>query len=344
MKKSSNTTGMTFAGTFTLTSLAAYSIFGNSPTEIKIFSITGLLLAALLFIFEPMPPISRRKTTICLALEAAIGVTIMIINRGDTPFAVIFFILSAQSVAALKSKSGFLWITAYVVASGAIFFHFVGFPKGLIDLAMFGSGYFFFGIFALSWAKTDAANQRNEELLAKLEEAHRLLQEQAVRDPLTNLFNRRYLEETLNREMARAHRQDLTIGLIFIDIDHFKKLNDQYGHPAGDQVLRQLADVIFRYCREEDIPCRFGGEEFLIVLPGIPPELLSRRAEQWREAAENMFINWEGSTLKITISLGTALFPCDADNSQDLIRCADQALYRAKENGRNRVEQYSPAQ
>ncbi len=332
---------MNFAGTFTLTSLAAYSLLGTAPANIKALTVIGLLFMVFLFIIEPIQPVSRWKTYTCLFFEATIGATLLTLNRGDTPFAVVFFVLSAQTVSALKTKAGFLWITAYVIASGIIFFHFVGFPRALIDLAMFGSGYFFFGIFALSWAKTEAANQRNKELLAKLEEAHRLLQQQAVRDPLTNLFNRRYLEETLDRELARSRRQNLALGLVMLDIDHFKKLNDSYGHLAGDEVLRQLSSVITLYCREEDIPCRIGGEEFLIVLPGMPPELLKKRAEQWRAAVENMTTHWEGHAIKTTISLGTASFPHHGETSQQIIQSADQALYRAKENGRNRVEEFS---
>jgi diguanylate cyclase (GGDEF)-like protein len=170
-----------------------------------------------------------------------------------------------------------------------------------------------------------------------LEEAHRQLREQSIRDPLTGLFNRRYLEETLNRELARAKRHDLPLSLVMLDIDHFKTLNDTHGHLAGDEVLRGLASLIMESCRGDDLACRYGGEEFLLALPGMSLESAMQRAEQWRGLIEDTGFAWQDKILSITVSMGICAFPEQANDPAHLIANADQALYQAKEAGRNRV-------
>jgi diguanylate cyclase (GGDEF)-like protein len=124
--------------------------------------------------------------------------------------------------------------------------------------------------------------------LTEIRELHLRLQEQAIRDPLTGLYNRRYLDETLERELSRAKREGYPLSLTMIDLDHFKLVNDTYGHPAGDEVLIALSTLLQSQAREGDIPCRYGGEEFVLVLPRMSLEVASQRAEQWREAFGNM--------------------------------------------------------
>ena len=159
---------------------------------------------------------------------------------------------------------------------------------------------------------------------------------QSIRDPLTGLFNRRYLEETLERETQRATRTLGSVGVIMFDIDHFKKLNDRYGHAVGDRVLKEVADVAQSLTRSEDVVCRYGGEEFTVVMPGAEDAAVDR-AEQLRTAIESAYVEHDGSRLSVTSSFGVATFPRDGLNAESVLRAADSALYDSKKGGRNRV-------
>lgn len=166
-----------------------------------------------------------------------------------------------------------------------------------------------------------------------------LLKDQATRDPLTNLFNRRYLEETLQRELHRAERHSTPVSIIMIDIDHFKNVNDTYGHDGGDEVLAKIGSLLQKYYRKSDIACRFGGEEFILVLPEMSLDIALERAEIIRLAAESLCLTLHGQEMKgLTISLGVATYPQHGTSMEALISAADKALYRAKSLGRNRVE------
>jgi diguanylate cyclase (GGDEF)-like protein len=182
------------------------------------------------------------------------------------------------------------------------------------------------------------ANIALNENLTEIRELHQRLRDQAIRDPLTGLFNRRYLDETLERELARAKREGYPISLCMIDLDHFKHVNDTYGHPAGDEVLKALSALLQAHAREGDIPCRYGGEEFILVSPHMPLDAARQRCEEWRRAfAEHKTLHGH-LEIGVTLSVGLATFPEHAASADDLIQCADQALYRAKAAGRNRVE------
>ena len=165
------------------------------------------------------------------------------------------------------------------------------------------------------------------------------LRDQSIRDPLTGLFNRRYLLETCRREFARAARTRQGVGVLSIDVDHFKKFNDNHGHDAGDTVLRAVGNCLEGLFRSEDVPCRFGGEEFVVILPGADLDATLRRAEQLRAKVEEVIVRYlEQNLPRITISVGVASFPEAGDTPEAVLRVADEALYRAKANGRNRVE------
>jgi diguanylate cyclase (GGDEF)-like protein/PAS domain S-box-containing protein len=165
------------------------------------------------------------------------------------------------------------------------------------------------------------------------------LRSQSIRDVLTGLFNRRYMEETLSRELPRAARKKTQIGFIMLDVDHFKKFNDTYGHDAGDLVLHELGALLQANIRKGDIACRFGGEEFILILPEADLEVTVQRAELIREKINEISLNLHHQPLsKITVSLGVAIFPEHGITSDVLIKKADEALYQAKHNGRNRVE------
>lgn len=182
------------------------------------------------------------------------------------------------------------------------------------------------------------ANALLQEKLQQIQDLESQLREQAVRDGLTGLYNRRHFDETLNREIARADRTKQPLSVIMIDIDYFKSVNDTYGHPAGDEVLRNLARMLLRDTRGQDVVCRYGGEEFVALLPGSRIETAAARAEQWRTAFAAATIPFEtGQAVNCTISLGVAVFPDNADTGAELLQRADLALYRAKQGGRNRV-------
>ena len=164
------------------------------------------------------------------------------------------------------------------------------------------------------------------------------LRGQAIRDPLTGLFNRRYLEETLKRELARVRRLGGSLGVIRLDLDHFKQFNDTQGHGAGDALLSALGDLLQTETRPEDIVSRYGGEEFLVVLPGASLEVSQERAENLRQAVKRLRIHYMDQVLSsTTISLGVASFPEHGGDGDMVIRAADQALYRAKQEGRDLV-------
>ncbi|ADV66527.1 PAS domain S-box protein [Deinococcus maricopensis] len=164
------------------------------------------------------------------------------------------------------------------------------------------------------------------------------LRQQSIRDALTGLFNRRYLEETFEREMRRAHRHRHPMGLIMLDIDHFKRFNDTYGHEAGDLLLRALGETLSANVRGEDVACRFGGEEFALLLPGATIEQTAARAEHIRQAVMQLHVTVRGQALgQVTASFGVAVFPQYGEALADLMHAADFALYRAKSEGRNCV-------
>ena len=162
------------------------------------------------------------------------------------------------------------------------------------------------------------------------------LRNQAIRDSLTGLFNRRYLEETMERELSRGKRSGTSLGAIMLDLDHFKEYNDTFGHNAGDELLCALGQLIQGQIREEDIACRYGGEEFLLIMPGAPMEIVLERANEVNLSVKRLHM--QSKSLKhITISAGVAIFPEHGSTSKDIIKAADAALYRAKEEGRDRV-------
>ncbi|TMG73300.1 MAG: sensor domain-containing diguanylate cyclase, partial [Betaproteobacteria bacterium] len=166
---------------------------------------------------------------------------------------------------------------------------------------------------------------------------------QAMRDPLTGLYNRRQLEESLHREILRARRGGASVGIMAIDVDHFKQVNDTLGHEAGDCVLRKIADELASCVREEDVACRAGGEEFVIILPGTGKPALRSRAETVRRKIEQARIRAGDGTLNLTVSIGLASFPSYGDIGQSVLRAADVALYKAKAAGRNRVAMCTPS-
>jgi diguanylate cyclase (GGDEF)-like protein len=172
----------------------------------------------------------------------------------------------------------------------------------------------------------------------ELTQANLRLRNQAMRDPLTGLYNRRYLEESLDREESRARRSGQPLGLMLIDIDHFKRFNDTLGHAAGDTVLRAIGGYLTSAARGEDIVSRHGGDEFVLVMGHASQSALWERAERLRHGVQELEIEYDGRSVgPVTLSVGIAIYPHHGDSGHAVLRAADAALYRAKQAGRNRV-------
>jgi diguanylate cyclase (GGDEF)-like protein len=175
--------------------------------------------------------------------------------------------------------------------------------------------------------------------LGQIEALQEELREQAIRDPLTGMYNRRYLDETLERELGRAQREGYPVSLVMIDVDRFKSVNDTFGHATGDSVLRVIGDRLRAETRLGDMACRLGGDEFLVLLPNTAAEAAHARAEYWRRTIEDA-VNTAAGGLgysNTTISLGVASFPRNGHTAHDVLAAADAAVYAAKAAGRNRV-------
>lgn len=174
--------------------------------------------------------------------------------------------------------------------------------------------------------------------ITKQKQAEEVLRQESLHDPLTGLYNRRYMEEMLEREIRRAERNQQQISIIMLDVDNFKQVNDKFGHAAGDTLLHNLGLFLLKYVRGADIACRYGGDEFLLILPGASLEVTHQRAEKIRAEADNLgIVSREEINGRISLSLGVAMFPDQGSTLKAILAAADVALYDAKEAGRNRV-------
>ncbi len=210
----------------------------------------------------------------------------------------------------------------------------------VIEVELHGSGMDVGGerlLISLAMDITERA--RAEREVERLQER---LREQSTHDALTGLHNRRHLEETLQRTLLQSRRDGRPVSVIMADLDHFKSVNDRLGHPAGDEVLRVFGAQLKRAARADDVCCRYGGEEFLIVLPGLAANQAADRAEQVRCALAAELIPHQGSDIAVSASFGVATFPLNADTADELIASADEALYAAKRAGRNCVRLGAP--
>jgi diguanylate cyclase (GGDEF)-like protein len=170
------------------------------------------------------------------------------------------------------------------------------------------------------------------------------LENQSIRDSLTGLFNRHFMQISLDREVSRAARRNQSLAVLMLDVDHFKNFNDTFGHAAGDTVLKAVADLFRASIRSEDVACRYGGEEFAIIIPDVTQAGAFDRAEAIRQGVANLRVPLEQETFsELTVSIGIAIYPNDGEASDLLLRRADLALYRAKRQGRNQVAVYESA-
>jgi diguanylate cyclase (GGDEF)-like protein len=273
----------------------------------------------------------------------------------------IFFALivaGAINLSAFAAGRGALQAMA-AVAAGAALVHLLGAARAfspdtclLVSLLSMAALGFYLYLFARGAHQRTIVlhetrlklRQSETALQGQLQEIRSLqarLTEQATRDPLTGLYNRRYLDDSLQRELDRCARDGQPLSLLLIDLDHFKQINDRHGHGAGDEVLRQISALLLRQMRSSDICCRYGGEEFLLVLPGVDQEAAIERAELCRrQIAGQQSANKPddvGLPFAVTLSIGVACSPDARQLPAELIERADRALYRAKAEGRNRV-------
>ncbi|MDX9991951.1 MAG: GGDEF domain-containing protein [Anaerolineales bacterium] len=197
------------------------------------------------------------------------------------------------------------------------------------------------GILSGRVRESDEERRRGTVRERQKEEVLEDLSKLATFDSLTGLLNRRSMEEILRDEIVRAIQQGGSVGVIMADIDFFKNINDTYGHRAGDLMLQTVASSLKKCVRAADSVCRFGGEEFVIIMPGASFEILIRCAEKIRAGFESLQIKQHGISFGTTISLGVASFPQHGKNGEEILEHADQALYRAKRSGKNRVVLYA---
>lgn len=323
----------------TLSLLGVYSRLGEPTTVASKFRwIT--LTAVLLFAVEY--GLSRTRhypvaavLAVCSLLSATF--VIVILNRENLQY--LFYLilgglfgslfLSARTTAIVFFVTLIGWLLLPAFAAGfstsdnmnAVFFILT--VGGLVVMAA-----------ALRQRYLDQIDRQTQQLV----ESEAQLRELSIRDPLTGLFNRRYLEEVLALEMMRAARKQYPIGIIMADIDHFKRFNDTHGHAAGDAVLVQVGIFLRTHVRSSDVTCRYGGEEFILILPEASRAITQMRAEHMREDARHLDVQHEGQTLEaVTLSLGIAIFPDHGLTKDVILGAADTALYRAKRDGRDRV-------
>ncbi len=225
-------------------------------------------------------------------------------------------------------------------SSGEVYqvhYEFRGLRKdgGIFDVENYGSRMDSSGSRQLISVLLDISERKRTErnLLALQEE----LRDLSIHDPLTGLYNRRYMESAMEREIVAAVRHVCPVSVVMADLDHFKRVNDEYGHLAGDEVLRLFGELIRQNARASDICCRYGGEEFLLVMPATGSDSAAGIAERLRSAIEATAIPSAHQPFHITASFGVATFPSDGDNVDSLLSSADHALYAAKTRGRNRV-------
>lgn len=185
------------------------------------------------------------------------------------------------------------------------------------------------------------ANQALEARINDVDALRARLQEQTIRDPLTGLYNRRHLSTVLDTEMTRAKHHTGTFSIAAIDLDYFKRFNDAYGHKCGDHVLITFARLLNSKAQRGEIVCRYGGEEFVILMPDVPLDVALERAEDWRQSLEKTTFEFDGQSLfPATMSVGVATFPLHGKDGDAILQAADYALYRSKSGGRNRVTVY----
>jgi len=327
------------AGLF-LVSLSSLSI------DMDLRGIYAILIGVLLCIFAVAFGLNRAGhysvaaglLVTCLVLGPWISILLNFETVGSDIVRLLYILISVLVCSLLLStrvtivlaalQNAALWLVSFIspVLTGSqssSLLGFFGFTSTLIVISNF-----------ITRRDLDQIDRQTGHLI----ENETLLRELSVRDPLTGLFNRRYMEEILALEIIRAMRKEYPIGIIMVDIDHFKRINDIHGHAAGDAVLVQAANFLRNCVRASDAACRYGGEEFVFVLPEASQKITQMRAEHMREEMRNLHISFQDQILEaVTLSIGVAVFPANGSTGDAILKAADAALYQAKDAGRDRV-------
>ena len=289
-------------------------------------------------------PWQKRLEAACFGV-LLLAVTHFAFSLGDTtglpsPFALTFAILPFMIWAALRLGQRVVSTAIVACCAFAVYYTVddlntlpqVSLNETLLTLLAFISTIVVTGL-VLSAVTTERSRAMD-----RLERVLDDLREQAMTDPLTGLYNRRFMWEFLQREWIRSKRKDIPLAVIMIDLDYFKRVNDTFGHQAGDFVLTAVSALLRTHIRSTDIVCRHGGEEFSLILPETTLEIVRRRAENIQAAIKRLDLEFRNVPLgRITASFGVALFPDNADAPDAMLRAADEALYAAKGEGRDRI-------
>ena len=289
-------------------------------------------------------PLPKRLEAVCFAL-LLLAVTHFTFSFGDvaglpTPFSLTFAILPFMIWAALRFSQRV--VTTAIAASCAFAVYYTvddlnTLPHSLLNESLL-TLLAFISTVVVTGLVLSAVMIERTRAMERLSRVLDDLREQAMTDPLTGLYNRRYMWEFLQREWIRSKRREIPLALIMIDLDNFKRVNDTFGHQAGDFVLTAIAGLLRTHIRSSDIVCRHGGEEFALVLPEATQDIVRRRAEDIQAAIKRLDLEFRDVPLgRITASFGVAVFPDNADGPDSMLRAADEALYTAKNEGRDRI-------
>ena len=323
----------------TLSLLGLYANLGESKAvvaEFRWITLGAVLLLAVLYglsrtVYYPLAALLAVATV----LSSIFGVILI----SPAVIQYVFFLVLGGVVASLFLSTRATAIVFIITFVGTLLL-----PAFAPDYSASNNTYALFFIVSIGGLVVMAASLRQRYLeqidwqTQQLVRSEARLRELSVHDPLTGLFNRRYLEETLILEMVRAARKGYPIGIIMADIDHFKRFNDTHGHAAGDAVLVRVGSFLRTHVRASDVACRYGGEEFILILPEASQEITQLRAENMLQDIKKIRVQFEDQTLEpVTLSLGIAGFPEHGETIDTLIGAVDRALYRAKRDGRDRV-------
>lgn len=329
-----------------LSLVTALVVFLNNPSGSQRRSVYGLLISGFLILISISFVLNRRGyynwaagITISLAFLAPWGSLLLdpMILKGD--FVPLNYVLLPILLSSILLSSKFTILYTLLQMTGLFLVAFFTAAEEMINWPSLMVFVFFASVFSIIHNTIRDRDLAQIDLQTALLKANEIsLREQSIRDPLTTLFNRRYLTETLEREIRRAERDRSPVGMIMMDIDHFKDFNDTHGHPAGDQLLHELGLLLKSHIREADIACRYGGEEFVLLMPGAPFEITCLRAQQLIDKVRNMHFAYQGIAMEsITISAGVASYPQHGHTGQEVLEAADVALYQAKAAGRNQM-------
>lgn len=322
-----------------LSVLGLYAPPGEPKTEISVFDWITLTVVLLLAVEYGLSRSVHFPVAAGLAVGTVLSATFVMVILTPENLQLLYFLIIGGLISGL-----FLSARATAIVFVVTFIGLLLLPTFAAEFTLLNDlnalffiltvGVLVVMVAALRQRYLEQINWQTQQLVAS--EAR--LRELSIRDPLTGLFNRRYLEEVLTLEMIRAVRKGYPIGIIMADVDHFKQFNDTHGHAAGDAVLVQVGNFLRMHIRSSDVACRYGGEEFLLILPEASREITQMRAEHMCADVRHLHVEFEGQTLEaVTLSLGVAVFPGHGSTKDAILGAVDTALYRAKGEGRDRV-------